>query len=60
MSQPELMISLSTARALLSLQPDAVAARDAAGPVPLAASREAILEAMEKLRGEAVVFLREG
>ena len=59
MSQPELMLSLSTACALLALQPYAVEARDAAGPVPLAASREAILEAMEELRGEAVIFLGE-
>ena len=59
MSQPELMMSLSTARALLSLQPYAVAARDEAGPFALAASREAILEAMEELRGEAVIFLGE-
>ena len=60
MSLPELMMLLSTARALLALQPYAVAARDEAGPVPLTASREAILEAMEQLRGEAVVFLGEG
>ena len=60
MSQPELMMSLSTARALLALQPYAVEARYEAGPFPLAASREAILEAMEQLRGEAVAMLGEG
>ena len=59
MSQPELMMSLSTARALLALQPYAVAARNEAGPVPLTASREAILEAMEQLRDEAVALLGE-
>ncbi len=40
MSQPELMMSLSTARALLALQPYAVAARDEAGPFPLSATAE--------------------
>jgi hypothetical protein len=37
-----------------------VEARYEEGPFPLSASREAILEAMEQLRGEAVVLLGEG
>mgnify|MGYP003338220814 CR=1 FL=1 len=45
---------------LLALQPYAVEARYEAGPFPLPASREAILEAMEQLRNEALVLLREG
>ncbi len=44
---------------LLALQPYALEARYGAGPFPLAASREAILEAMEQLRDEAVVLLGE-
>jgi hypothetical protein len=45
---------------LLALQPYAVEARYEVGPFALAASREAILEAMEQLRDEALVLLREG
>jgi HEPN domain-containing protein len=45
---------------LLALQPYAVEARCEEGPFPLTASREAILEALEQLRHEAVSLLGEG
>jgi HEPN domain-containing protein len=45
---------------LLALQPYAVEARYEEGPFPLSARREAILEALEQLRDEAVVLLGEG
>jgi len=45
---------------LLALQPYAVEARYEAGPFPLAASREAILEALAQHRDEAVSLLGEG
>lgn len=45
---------------LLALQPYAVEARYEEGPFPLLASREAILEALEQLRDEAVALLGEG
>lgn len=45
---------------LLALQPYAVEARYEEGPFPLSASREAILEAMDQLREEAVALLEEG
>ena len=44
---------------LLALQPYAVEARNEAGPFPLSARREAILEALEQLRDEAEALLGE-
>jgi hypothetical protein len=60
MNESAVLELLEDLRVMLALQPYAVEARDEAGPFPLAASREAILEAMEQLRDEAVVFLGEG
>ena len=45
---------------LLALQPYAVEARYEEGPFPLTSRRESILEAMERLRDEAVALLGEG
>jgi hypothetical protein len=45
---------------LLALQPYAAEAHYEEGLFPLAASREATLEAMDQLRAKAVAHLREG
>ena len=60
MNESAVLELLEDLRVMLALQPYAVEALYEAGPFPLTASREAILDAMEQLRDEAVVFLGEG
>ena len=60
MNESAVSEQLDNRQITLALQTYAVATRDEAGPVPLAASRKAILEAMDQLRAVAVAMLGEG